>query len=114
MSTYCGSFYTPDLSGDGSRSLHVGSHPFNSSGDASCFLAYVAVLDLFNTGSKDRESGESRKKGKGKRKGNEGGEQSQGRISELRKEEEGRQAVAGLSANRNYQAPRPPVGGNFH
>ena len=37
-------------------------------------------------------------------------------ISELRKEEleEGMQAVAGLSANRNYQAPRPPVGGNFH
>ena len=28
------------------NSLHVGSHPL-APGDASCFLAYVAVLDLF-------------------------------------------------------------------
>ena len=40
-----GSFYTPDLSGDGSPSLYVGSHPL-APGDASCLPAYVAVLDL--------------------------------------------------------------------
>ena len=36
----------PELSGRCSDLIHVGSHPL-APGDASCCLAYVAVLDLF-------------------------------------------------------------------